>query len=88
MSVSTRANRSCCSGRNTHPHHVLYFMVAQVLLTLLLSRSQIGLSFLQNILSDLGICWVALEHFVADINSINKTAGFQVVECKLVANGG
>ena len=69
------------------PHHVQNSRLPPILLSLLLSWPQIGLSFLQNILSDFGIGWVALEHFVANINSINKTAGLQVVECKLVANG-
>lgn len=72
---------------STHTTSCAVFTVAPILLSLLLSWPQIGLSFLQNILSDFGIGWVALENFVANINSINKTAGLQVVECKLVANG-
>lgn len=51
------------------------------------SWSYVGSSFVQNVLLHFGICWVALQHFVAHIDSIHKAAGLQIVECKLVAYG-
>ena len=51
------------------------------------SWSNVGSSFVQNVLLHLGICWVGLQDFVAHINSVHKAAGLQIIECKLVANG-
>ena len=52
-----------------------------------LSWSYVGSSFVQDVLLHLRIRWVALQDFVAHIDSIHKPTGLQVVERKLVANG-